>query len=55
MVSVSLTAQERDTLVALLEVTLSQQGRDNSLESRMYMRTSKKTLEAINSKLLSAM
>ena len=54
MVAVSLTSAERDALVALLEVTLSQQGRDKTLESRMYMRTAKKTLETIVTKLLGA-
>lgn len=54
MVSVSFTADERDLLIASLEVLQAHQGRDNSLEVQIYLRTSKAMLEVILKKLKSA-
>jgi len=51
MVALSLTATERDVLVATLEVVLSRNVDDKSMEGQLFARTSKNILDVILRKL----
>ena len=54
MVNLSLTATERDLLVATLEIILARPPDDRTLEGQLFARTSKSAIEVIVRKLNSA-